>query len=295
MNYRIGGHIISIVGNETFLSSCLPSFAPFVVSDEEVEGLPCLMRMTLCDNLQKVTGPDCRLIMDADTGNGIIRVERLSDGGYQFTIHNVEGDECAHLITTSEFQDCRCSLLCKGDYMRFALNNTLMLAYAFSSAYHDTLLIHASVVRYDGQAVAFTAKSGTGKSTQVANWMRAVPGCDIMNDDNPIIRFVDGKPMLFGSPWSGKTPCYRNTSAPLKAIAFIKRDDHNEVKPQKPIIAFTTILTACSSMKWDEELYPRICDAVSHFVENIQVVSLHCLPDMASAITCRDYLFGESR
>ena len=55
-----------------------------------------------------------------------------------------------------------------------------MLTYAFSAAYYDTLLIHASVVRHNGKAYAFTAKSGTGKSTHVANWMRYIEGRNAM-------------------------------------------------------------------------------------------------------------------
>ena len=179
--------------------------------------------------------------------------------------------------------------------MRFALNNALMLSYAFSSAYHDTLLIHASVVRHNGISYAFTAKSGTGKSTQVANWLRNIPGCDLVNDDNPIIRIEktsDGSahPILYGSPWSGKTPCYRNVKTPLGAIVMIKRDNHNEMIPQSALESFVTVLSACSAMKWDEELYTHVCRTCSKFVETIQVTELHCLPDAESALTACSYL-----
>lgn len=36
-----------------------------------------------------------------------------------------------------------------------------------------------------------------------------------MNDDNPVVRVIDGEAMIYGSPWSGKTPCYRQVKAPL--------------------------------------------------------------------------------
>ena len=39
-----------------------------------------------------------------------------------------------------------------------------------------------------------------------------------MNDDNPIVRVIDGKAFVYGSPWSGKTPCYRNVVAPIAAF-----------------------------------------------------------------------------
>ncbi len=58
-----------------------------------------------------------------------------------------------------------------------------------------------------------------------------------MNDDNPIIRFIDGEPYIYGSPWSGKTPCYRNVKAKLGAITRIDRDSSNWVERLSPIEA----------------------------------------------------------
>ena len=98
-----------------------------------------------------------------------------------------------------------------------------MLAYAFATGGRQTLLIHASLVRHQGRGYAFVAKSGTGKSTQVAMWLRCIPGCDLMNDDNPVVRVIDGEVMIYGSPWSGKTPCYRQVKAPPGAITQIDR------------------------------------------------------------------------
>ena len=54
-------------------------------------------------------------------------------------------------------------------------------------------------------------------------WLRCIPGCDLMNDDNPVVRVIDGEAMIYGSPWSGKTPCYRQVKAPLGAITQIDR------------------------------------------------------------------------
>ena len=304
MNYLLGGHIISITVSETsqtasslgvesslLLDHILPSFIPFKTDiPSDAQQLMCL---TIVDNLKEIK--DAHLIRDVDTGNGMTRVDRLESGGYQFLVRDISGNPCALLQTSQQFSNCKVAIRGSLPTMRFALNNALMLSYAFSSAYFDTLLIHASVVRHDGVSYAFTAKSGTGKSTQVANWLRNIPNCDLVNDDNPIIRIErdsDGKPhaILYGSPWSGKTPCYRNVKTPLGAIVMIKRADHNEMLPQSPLEAFTTVLSACSAMKWDTELYSRVCRTCSLFVENIKVTELHCLPDAQSAITACNYL-----
>lgn len=287
MFYRIAEHNIEIVAPADVLADLLPSFLPFLL-EGKADNL--LFRLTIDENLQKVAEDEKRLIRDVDTGNGRTCVEKTSAGGYQFTVRDIYGRACALLVTSPRFDDCRVRIRGGIGTKRFALNNALMLVFAFSGAYFDTLLIHASVVRHKDKAYAFTAKSGTGKSTQVANWMRYIEGCDIMNDDNPIIRIIDGKPVLYGSPWSGKTPCYRNTKADLGAIILIERDTRNHVEPMQPLIAFSTILSACSGMKWDETLYQLICKTSSAIVEKVKVVALHCLPDRESAEVCRAYM-----
>ena len=288
MNYNIGGHIISINCAEHIIDTLLPSFVPFKVNDGDNPMLNINVNVNVNTDAP-VPVSDVTLIRDIDTGNGMTRVDRLANGGYQFLIRNVNGNECARLTSTPTFSECCCDILCTGDYQQFALNNALMIAYAFSAAQHQTLLLHASVIRYEGKAYAFTAPSGTGKSTQVANWLANIPGCDMINDDNPIIRIApDGKPVLYGSPWSGKTPCYRNTSAPLGAIVKIDRDSHNHVSKMSPLQAFSTLLSACSTMKWDEEIYQDICSAISAVIERTGIFTLHCLPDAESAIVCRD-------
>jgi serine kinase of HPr protein (carbohydrate metabolism regulator) len=166
----------------------------------------------------------------------------------------------------------------------YGLNSVVMLCYAFASAPLDTCLIHASLVRNDGVGYAFTAKSGTGKSTQVSNWLRYIPGSDLMNDDNPVVRIIDGKAYIYGSPWSGKTPCYRNIKAPLGGIALIKRAQSNSLERLRPIDAFITLLPACSTMKWDERIYRCNGDTVTKMIETTPVYNLHCLPDKESAV-----------
>ena len=50
------------------------------------------------------------------------------------------------------------------------------------------MLMHASVIRHQGKGYLMTAPSGTGKSTHTRLWYDNIPGCDLMNDDNPVVR-----------------------------------------------------------------------------------------------------------
>lgn len=284
-HFRIAEHNIRIVFEDSEINSLalIDSFQPFKV-DKTDEDL--LFQLTVDDNLQPVPRERRHRIRAFDSGNGDTIVDRLDDGGYQYIIKDINGRGCCLLITDKDFYNCRCAL--NGNFVMrdYGLNSALMLIMAFAGSRKQTLLIHASLVRCDGYGYAFIAKSGTGKSTQVSMWLRYIPGCDLMNDDNPIVRIIEGKPYIFGGPWSGKTPCYRNVKAPLGAVTRIDRASANSVEKLSPVEAFASFLPSCSSMKWDTDIYNAICDTVIRVVETTGIYTLHCLPDKESAEIC---------
>ena len=261
----------------------IPSFEPFRT---EICREACVMELKVDDTLPPVTQEKRKHIRVFDTGNGDTAVDLLNDGGYQFIIKDIRGRACCLLITNKTFSLCRCALNGDSTMRAFGLNSALMLAFAFATGSHETLLIHASLVRHKGRGYAFVAKSGTGKSTQVGMWLRCIPGCDLMNDDNPIIRIINDNAYIYGSPWSGKTPCYRQVKAQLGAITQIDRAKTNWVEPLSPLQALTILLPACSSMKWDERLHGHICDTMAKIIGNTCIYTLHCLPNEEAAKVC---------
>ena len=256
----------------------LPSFENFATA-------PCdekpFFTLTVDDTLRPQK--ERKLIRNFDTGNGNTLVYVLPDGGYMYIIRDIRNRDCSLLITNKDFSDCRCAL--NGDwFMRsFGLNDALMLIFAFAGSFQGTALIHASCIKYGDYAYPFTAKSGTGKSTHTSLWMKHIEGCELLNDDNPAIRVKDGIPYIYGTPWSGKTPCYRNVRARLGAVVRVERAPKNSLEKLKPIPAFATLLPACSSMKWDVDIYNNLCNAVTRIIETTPVYTLYCLPDEEAA------------
>ena len=262
----------------------LRSYYPFLV--ESAEGHELLFEITIDDDLQPIPKDKRERVRDFETGNGRIVVDLIEGGGHQFIFKDMEGTECSMFQITPDGKQVKCALTGNFDMRSFGIHNAMMLSYAIAGSYKDTVLIHASLVRQNGYGYAFHASSGTGKSTQVSMWLRYLPNCDLMNDDNPVIRVIDGQPYIYGSPWSGKTPCYRNIKAPLGALTRIDRDDHNWVEPLSPIEAFTSVLPSCSSLKWDVPTYHRVGDTVSKIVQKTKVSILHCLPNREAAEVC---------
>lgn len=282
-HFKIADFHITIIFKDTEKDSMklLPSFCTFTT---ELISEKRLFTLTVHELLE--VAHDGELIRNFDTGNGETLVYLLPDGGYQYIIRDIKGNDCCLLQTNRDFSEGHCALRGTWNMRSFGLNDALMLLFAFSSSFYSTLLIHASCVKHGEWAYPFIAKSGTGKSTHSGLWMKHVAGTELLNDDNPIIRIIDGKTYIYGSPWSGKTPCYRNVKVSLGAITKIDRAPKNSIERLKPVIAFASMLPVCSSMKWDKTIYNNICNTITRIVETIPVYTIHCLPDEEAAILC---------
>lgn len=282
--FHIADHTVCIMFAESNNNSMglLPSFGTFAC--KETPAAPLLFSLTVDDTLRPVPGR--QKVRNFDTGNGDTIVYQLPNGGYQYIIRDIYDRDCCLLVCNADFTECQCAL--NGDWtMRsFGLNDALMLIFAFAGSFHATLLIHASCIMKDGYGYPFIAKSGTGKSTHSSLWLKHIEDCELMNDDNPIIRMIDGTPYIYGSPWSGKTPCYRNVKARLRAVTRIDRALKNSIDLEPPVLAFASLLPACSSMKWDSIIYNNLCDTITHIIETTPIYTLHCLPDEEAAQIC---------
>lgn len=103
-------------------------------------------------------------------------------------------------------------------------------AYALA---HDAFLMHCAVIEYEGRGYAFSAPSGTGKTTHIRLWQQ-VFGADkvtIVNGDKPILRVFDDAVYAYGTPWCGKEGYNTNTSVPLRGLCFIERGETNNIRP----------------------------------------------------------------
>lgn len=282
--FKIADHVVDIKGKLcSEIPDLLPGFNPFVYDGIQ----ECLFTVEIgTDMVYETKGKE---IGQFDVGGCNHGVYLKGDGGYQFEVSDTSGHLCAIMEATADFAHCRVNVF-DGTWSQrnFGLNNCMMMSYAFATAQSDTILVHASVIRCEGKGYMMTAPSGTGKSTHTHLWYTSIPGCDLMNDDNPIVRIIDGQPIVYGSPWSGKTPCYRNIQAPIGAIVRIQQRPENTIRPLGAIEAFTTLLPACSSMKWDVRIYRGVCDTISKLISLCHIWELGCLPNSEAAILCHD-------
>lgn len=284
--YSIAGFGVGLEfsGQQASVELLLPSFGPFRQASAPDH---LLFHVVVDDELKPFAKDTLEQIGQFDTGNGMTTVRRTPDCAYyQFIIKDINMRDCCLLQANHDFSQCKCALNGNLDMRRFGLNNALMLAFSFSASYKQTLLVHASLVRHNGYGYAFIAKSGTGKSTHVSLWLRHIPGCDLMNDDTPVVRIEAGQAFIYGSPWSGKTPCYRNTKARLGAITRIDRAKANSIERLNGATAFASLISSCSQMKWDKDIFNNVCDTITKVIETTGIYTLHCLPNEEAATLC---------
>ena len=107
----------------------------------------------------------------------------------------------------------------------------------------DAMLMHCAAVSVDNEAYLFTAVSGTGKTTHINLWRKKFGDrFFVINGDKPIIRLIDGKFYVCGTPFMGKENYGTNKIVPIKAICILERGKKNEIKKIAPHEAISTIL-----------------------------------------------------
>lgn len=137
---------------------------------------------------------------------------------------------------------------------------------------------HASALSVDGEGILFSADSGTGKSTHARLWrefMSADHEVISLNDDKPIIRLIEGKPWIYGSPWSGKHSIHQNGRAPVKALVFLERGEKNRIEELRPEEVFALMFPQVLGRKSGDTI-AQLLELLDQFVRNISVYRLHC-------------------
>lgn len=187
------------------------------------------------------------------------------------------------------------SLLIRGkkSLRHYSMNNALMMMFAFAGAKHNMLLQHASVIKYKDKGYLFLGKSGTGKSTHSSLWLKYIEGCTLLNDDNPIIGLKDGIPMVYGSPWSGKTPCYKNEEAEIGGFVRLWQAPKNKIRPLNVLQAYAALLPTVSGMKWERGMADDMNKTLNDLITKVPVLNLECLPDEEAARMSFHALTGE--
>ena len=136
--------------------------------------------------------------------------------------------------------------------------------------------LHCSCLKYKGEAIIFTAPSGTGKSTHASLWRRHFGDeVTMINDDKPLVREKDGRFIVYGTPWNGKHGIGNNISAPIKAVVFLRQAPDNRAERISPVDALTLLLQQ-TVLPSDKTRMSNLLDMLGRLVETIPMLRLGC-------------------
>lgn len=91
------------------------------------------------------------------------------------------------------------------------------------------IMMHGAAISVNDKCYIFSAASGTGKTTHINNWIKAIPGTIVVNGDKPLIDVE--KKLVYGTPWRGKEEMGINTVVPLGGLIWLERGKTNEIAP----------------------------------------------------------------
>lgn len=189
----------------------------------------------------------------------------------------------------------RGKLYLSGHADKFAIDNSLMVMYALATAGSGTALFHSAIVSQGGRGYMFLGKSGTGKSTHARLWLRHIEGAELVNDDNPVVRLQPDGAWVYGSPWSGKTPCYRNVAVPLGGIVLLSQAPYNKIARLGGVQAYAALVPSISGKRWDRAVADGLHATENALAMGVKVWHLECLPDEEAARLCFETVKGESK
>lgn len=149
------------------------------------------------------------------------------------------------------------------------------------------MLLHSAVITDGTHGFAFTADSGTGKTTHVNMWREAF-GEDILvvNGDKPLVRKRDGVWYAYGTPWCGKEGWNINTSVPLTAICFLRRGETNTVTPYDTAAAVTEIIPQLLIPE-DPAALAATLDLLDDLLASVPLYELRCTISTEAAHVAR--------
>lgn len=290
--YCIAGFDVMI---STFSNLCidraLPSFIPF--KSERPVNDSFLIR---CDvwSLEDAS-PDKQdgdLLDETENEMGIIRLYE-HDAGYMLAVKTDLWNEWHYMLADKQFKSIRIYTRVHGNNEINELSSLLRIAYSQSILKYEAVSVHAAAVYSGNISYLFMGESGTGKSTHAQLWIENVSGTALLNDDNPVIRILGNEIYGYGTPWSGKTACYKNLSFRVGGIARLQQSEANRFFLLKDVDAFISVYPGCSVLSYDRNLSNILYDTLIKICQTVTVGKLECRPDREAVLLCYKNLVNQ--
>lgn len=146
------------------------------------------------------------------------------------------------------------------------------------------LILHCALIEYEGQGIAFSAPSQTGKSTQAGLWEKH-KGARILNGDRAILREEGGIIYAYGSPYAGSSDLFINRRIPLRSIIMLEQAKENTITLIPQTEGLGLFISQSSLPLWQPDLFEMGMQTLESIITGVPMHRLACLPD-EGAVEC---------
>lgn len=149
------------------------------------------------------------------------------------------------------------------------------------AAQENGFVFHCAYIDYKGEAILFTAPSGTGKSTQAELWAKH-RGAQIINGDRAVVRINKGEPLACGIPFAGSSVYCENRSLPIKAVVYLAQAPQTTIRKIRGYEAFSRMWEGVSVNTWNRQDMEAVSHTVATLVECVPIFYMPCTPDQSA-------------
>jgi hypothetical protein len=129
-----------------------------------------------------------------------------------------------------------------------------------------------------GRGHLFVGQSGAGKTTIARLWENE-PDFTVLSDDRIILRGLENKIWMYGTPWHGEAMLASPSRAPLTAVYFLEKGDRNELIFQKSSDSISRLFTCSFPPFYNRDALDFTLTFLEGVVKTVPCYELKFTPD----------------
>ena len=139
----------------------------------------------------------------------------------------------------------------------------------------DCMILHSAFVCRNGEAILFTAPSGTGKSTQADLWTK-YRETKTINGDRTLMKRTEHGWYACGWPICGSSEICHNECYPLKAIVVLSQSQKNHIEKMKGVGLVQKLVGEITVNMWNLDFQDHVLSLIEKLSNEIPVFHLEC-------------------
>ena len=229
----------------------------------------------------RIADLNIKIVPESDFFENQLRNFQISDEHFDFEVNVTKADiEAERLVYTqrNNLADNITVSVCESLAVYRKICRKILSDYS-------GILFHSAAVEYKGGAYLFSASSGTGKTTHIRLWKKLLGDkMSVINGDKPLLRIVDDKIIVYGTPWMGKENYGSDKNAPLRAIFFLERAEKNSVC-RADVKSVLSLIMAQTLRYCDRDNVSKLLLIVEKIISSSDIYILKCNMDISAAET----------